>query len=214
MGMSRVAGIVFLLAAFCGQAQASLVFTITQLPSGPINIGSSVSFQVSAHSTTATQTLSAFDLTIALSNAAGEGGQFTGGASEVPGTGNFFDPFPNTQVDYSWAPNPNLTITNSQETPLVTLTLGTTGGNVEPGNYSISLSGLLALDGGSNNIPIDPPASLNYSLAFSPVPEPSSLICFSIATLGCYGIRRRKRKSLQPIDPPTPTSEDLVAGSS
>jgi hypothetical protein len=193
--MRLLSGIVFLTILACGPlAQSSLVLTITQLPNGPITIGTPASFQVSAHSNSGSQTVGALDFTISLSNNAGGGGIFTSGVNSIVGTGGFFNQFPGYSIDYSIAPT-NLTL-DASETVFGTVTLNTTSPNVVAGNYTVGLNGLDALDAGNNPITFAAPPVLNYTLSFTAVPEPTSMAFISAMVMGSYGIHRLRRRRL------------------
>jgi hypothetical protein len=65
--------------------------------------------------------------------------------------------------------------------------------NADVGSYTMSLSGLDAIDGGFNQIPTSfaGDGSLSYSIAA--VPEPSSML---LAAIGAGGVAWRGRKRL------------------
>jgi hypothetical protein len=74
---------------------------------------------------------------------------------------------------------------------VASVSLTTMGANV--GGYSMSLSGLDAVDGGFNQIAVSSAGPLSYTIAA--VPEPSSMALLGCVALGGYVIRRRRRNA-------------------
>ncbi len=185
-------------------AKGDLIFSIVQgtpangasLFSGQTNAGE---FNILVRSTVANQSFLGVDFTLTLSESNGSGGLFSSGVnvlfpnSSNPGgfiTGTFNNG-PVSEVVFSTLANSAVTLGTS-DSLLARVVLTTVGANL--GNYSMSLSGLDAIDSGFNQITSTSAGPLNYSIAA--VPEPSSMALLGCVALGGYIIRRRRRAAI------------------
>ncbi len=169
------------------KAHSGLVFSIDQIPM----IGTPAVFQVLVLSDVPNQSLTGVDFTISLSSPGGAGGTFVSGTNSLLIQGGYFPgSFPGTSATFSSAPSTVFTIGTSN-TILSTVTLGTNFPAVLQGTYSVSLSGLDAVDSTSTKIPSSAQGPFSYQVA---VPEPSSVVLMSILCLGLYGFRRIRNR--------------------
>jgi hypothetical protein len=184
-------------------AKSDLVFSLAQsTPAGgaALQQGNSTAgvFDIFIRSTTANQSFLGCDFTLTLNRADGKGGLFASGINVLmPDSSNpdgfirgTFDQGPVSQATFSTIPNTTLTV-GTTNTLLARLTMTTV--NADVGSYTMSLSGLDAIDGGFNQIPTSfaGDGSLSYSIAA--VPEPSSML---LAAIGAGGVAWRGRKRL------------------
>jgi hypothetical protein len=185
-------------------AKADLVFSVVQstpangasLFSGLTNAGE---FDILVRSTVANQSFLGVDFTLTLSELNGDAGLFASGVnvlfpnSSNPGgfiTGTFSNG-PVGEVVFSTLSNSAVTLGTS-DSLLARVVLTTVGASL--GNYSMSLSGLDAIDSGFNQIASSSAGPLTYSIAA--VPEPSSMALLGCVALGGYVIRRRRRLAI------------------
>jgi len=194
--------LVVLAGAVC-DAKADLVFSLAQsTPAGgaALQQGNSSAgvFDIFIRSTVANQTFLGCDFTLTLSRADGKGGLFASGINVLmPDSSNpdgfikgTFDQGPVSQVTFSSIPNSTLTLGTS-DTLLARLTMTTV--NADIGSYSMSLSGLDAIDGGFNQIPTSFAGDGTLSYSITAVPEPGSML---LAAIGAGGFVWRGRKRL------------------
>jgi hypothetical protein len=155
-------------------------------------------FDIFIRSTVANQTFLGCDFTLTLSRADGKGGLFASGINVLmPDSSNpdgfikgTFDQGPVSQVTFSSIPNSTLTLGTS-DTLLARLTMTTV--NADIGSYSMSLSGLDAIDGGFNQIPTSFAGDGTLSYSITAVPEPGSML---LAAFGACGVAWRGRKRM------------------
>lgn len=183
--------------------RADLVFRLAQSsPSGEIPFGSlnAATFSVFVSSTVDNQSLSGIDMTISLSSANGAGGRMVAGTNDLlPVSSNpagwfagSFDAPGSTEASYSTSVAPAITLPAANVESLVaTVTLSTVG--AAPGNYTVSLKDILALDNAFLEIPVSPSnPSLVYTI--STVPEPSAMAMAGVALAG-FGCSLRRRRA-------------------
>ncbi len=198
---SLIFGTVFLCcSAIMKPVRADFVFSIEQTrPVGSIWTDSpnAATFGVYLRTTAADQSFVGADFTLTLSSLDGAGGLFIEGANRFSlndgGSSGFFEAFNapgESAATYFLDVGTPVTSLGPADANwlLAEFTLSTLGAT--PGTYSMSLSGLSALDSGFNAIPTSAAGSLNYSL--TAVPEPSTGIGFGIGMIG-FVIRRRNR---------------------
>ena len=183
--------------------RADLVFSLEQAtPSGgaslPNGNASAGVFNILVRSTTASQLFLGADFTITLSSSTGAGGRMVSGSNELlkPGSndagffaGSFAAPGA-ISANFSTIANSAVTLSTSNSL-LAKVTLSTVGAT--DGTYSLSLSGLDAIDSGFNQIATSSAGNLSYTISSSAVPEPSSIALVSVVAGGmAYRLRRRK----------------------
>jgi hypothetical protein len=185
-------------------SRADLIFSLEQLtPSGGANLpngnASAGVFNILVRSTTASQAFLGADFTITLSSSTGAGGRMVSGSNELlkPGSndagffaGSFAAPGAIT-ANFSTISNSAVTLSTSASV-LAKVTLSTIGAT--DGTYSMTLSGLDAIDSGFNQIATSSAGPLSYTISSSSaVPEPSSIALVSVVAGGmAYRLRRRK----------------------
>lgn len=200
---SSMIGFLFLLAGSTYEIKADLVFSLAQSNpggGGALQQGNSTAgvFDIFIRSTNANQTFLGCDFTLTLSEADGKGGLFASGINVLmPDSSNpdgfikgSFDQGPISQVTFSTIPNSTLNLGTSNIL-LARLTMTTV--NADAGNYSMTLSGLDAIDGGFNQIPSSAAGDGSLSYSIAAVPEPSSVL---FAVIGIGGVAWRGRKQL------------------
>jgi len=186
--------IVFLvvLAGAMSDAKADLVFSLAQsTPAGGAALQQ-------GNSTAGVFDIFIRSITLTLSRADGKGGLFASGINVLmPDSSNpdgfirgTFDGGPVSQATFSTIPNTTLTL-GTTNTLLARLTMTTV--NADVGSYTMSLSGLDAIDGGFNQIPTSPAGDGSLSYSIAAVPEPSSML---LAAIGAGGVAWRGRKRL------------------
>ena len=185
-------------------SRADLIFSLEQLtPSGGANLpNGNVSagvFNILVRSTTASQAFLGADFSITLSSSTGAGGRMVSGSNELlkPGSndagffaGSFAAPGAIT-ANFSTIANSAVTLSTSNSV-LAKVTLSTIGAT--DGTYTMTLSGLDAIDSGFNQIATSSAGPLSYTISSSSaVPEPSSIALVSVVAGGmAYRLRRRK----------------------
>jgi len=199
---SLIFGIVFLCcSASMKSVFADLIFSVEQM--SPVeNIWTdspnAATFGVYLRTTAADQSFVGADFTLTLSTLDGSGGLFIEGANRFSlnagGSSGFFEAFDapgESAVTYFLDVGTPATSLGPADSNwlLAEITLSTLGAN--PGTYSMSLSGLTALDSGFNAIPNSAAGSLNYSLTV--VPEPSALMAL-LASAATALLYRRQRQ--------------------
>jgi hypothetical protein len=184
-------------------ARGDIVFSVTQsspAASGPLQLGSANAglFEIFIRSTTPNQELLGLDFTLRLNQTNGSGGRFVSGenvlmqnssnpAGFIPG---IFGGAGTTAATFSTIQNvSNITIGTSNVL-LARLTLSTVNASV--GNYSMSFSGLDAINYSFFQIPASSGGVLNYSA----VPEPSAML---LSLFGVSALAWRSRKQLKRI---------------
>lgn len=182
------------LAALPLSAMAGIIFRVQQLtPTGSIVIPETATFAVTAESDAGNQLITGIDFTVDLSEKAGKGGVMTGGSNSLFASGGFFasDFYPSGSgltAEFSTNDVTGATVT-ATPTRVATFTLGTNLAEVAEGTYTISLAGLLVLNGGTTVTSSQVPT--NYTLAA--VPEPGTLALAGLAA-GGLGITRLWRQ--------------------
>lgn len=180
---------------------ADLVFRLAQnAPSGEIPFGltNAATFSVFVSSTVSNQTLSGIDMTLSLSSATGAGGRMVAGTNDLlPASSNpagwfegSFTAPGSTEASYSTSVAPAITLPAANiESLVATVTLSTVGAT--PGDYTLTLKDILALDNAFLAIPVSPTnPSLIYTISTVPEPSTVALVGVALAGLGCR-LRRR-----------------------
>ncbi|MBU6172886.1 MAG: PEP-CTERM sorting domain-containing protein [Planctomycetes bacterium] len=184
-------------------ARGDIVFSVTQsspAASSPLQLGSANAglFDVFIRSTTANQQLLGVDFTLRLSATNGAGGRFVSGQNVlmqnssnpegfIPGT---FSGAGAVTATFSTIQNTSNILIGTSNVLLARLSLSTV--NAAAGSYSMSLSGVDAIDFSFNQIP----SSVGGSLSYSAVPEPSAML---LTLLGISGLAWRNRMHIKRI---------------
>lgn len=180
-------------------ASAGLIFSIAKTsPTGDVPPGSATAavFGVFVRSDVPNQSFLGADFALAISSTTGAGGRYVAGTNDllVPGVGGFIgSPFTapgSVAVSFSSAANTAVTL-GTTDTLLATLTLSTAGADVLEGNYSMTLSGLDAIDSGFFQIATSAAGPVNYTI--TAVPEPTTVVSLGMAT-GIVGIGIARKK--------------------
>lgn len=177
-------------------APAAVVFSLSG-PSGPITVGDSVTITVGIASDTAPiSNLAGVDFVIDANDPGFTGtansGRFTAGTNDLfSPAGGFALAFPSSFQVFGANAGTGLTLTTAPTT-LATLTLSTTGAT--PGNYTMRLSSLLAVDPQFNALAHVAASPLSYQIvaATSPVPEPGSLLLCALGAVVLAGAKMTK----------------------
>lgn len=187
------------LAVGSSSASAGLIFSVAKTsPAGDVPPGSATAavFGVFVRSDVPNQSFLGADFALAISSASGAGGRYVAGTNDllVPGAGGFIgSPFTapgSVAVNFSSLANTAVTL-GTTDTLLATLTLSTAGAEVLEGNYSMTLSGLDAVDSGFNQIATASAGPVNYTI--TAVPEPTTIASLGIAAgVAGIGIARKK----------------------
>jgi hypothetical protein len=198
---SCVMGLVVLFTGLTGVGKADLVLRVAQTaPAGDIEIGlpNAATFSVFLSSTVANQSFLGLDFTINLSSNTGAGGLMVAGTNELllassNPAGFFagsFDAPGSFSANFSTILLGSAITLQPTESLLATVTLSSVGATA--GDYTVSLSGLDAVDGGFNQLAFSGSSTLPNSYTITAVPEPSSMLLTAIAGVG-FMIRRRRR---------------------
>lgn len=193
--MRIVFACLFALVGWAQSARADIAFNIVKVTPGAIEVGQSAVFNINVFTFPGASTqVAGIDFRINANDPTFTGtttaGRFTAGTSNLFGGVGFLQAFPSTFQVFSRNNGANITLGNTP-TLLATVTLSAAGAT--PGNYTLGLSNLAAVDAGFNAIPTIP-ASLAYSIVpATAVPEPSSLLLV-VGAVGLVGARRYLKK--------------------
>lgn len=176
-------------------ASGAVVFSLTQSPGGPIQLGDNATFILSLTSNSGTiNNLAGIDFVIDAADpgyigTATAGGRFISGTNDLfTPNGGFALPFPSSFQVFGANAGTGLTLGSTPVT-LATLVLSTVGAT--PGVYTASLSSLLAVDPLFNTLAVAGGGPLTYEIvAPSAVPEPGSLLLCAAGGLALV-LRRR-----------------------
>lgn len=176
-------------------ASGAVVFSLSQSPGGPIQVGNNATFTLSISSNSGTiNNLAGIDFVIDAADpgyigTATAGGRFISGTNDLfSPNGGFALPFPSSFQVFGANAGTGLTLGSTPVT-LATVVLSTVGAT--PGVYTASLSSLLAVDPLFNSLTVAGGGPLTYEIvAPSAVPEPGSLLLCAAGGLA-VALRRR-----------------------
>lgn len=178
-------------------AMAGIIFRIQQItPTGNIVIPATATFAVTAESNSGNQLVTGIDFTVDLSDKTSRGGVLTGGSNALFTTGGFFasDFYPSgsgLSAEFSTNDQTGATVTGTP-TRVATFTLGSNLAEVVEGTYTVSLAGLVVLNGGTQVSSSQVPT--NYTLAAVPEPGTLALAGLAVGGLGVARLVRRRSK--------------------
>jgi len=186
-------------------ADAGIIYRVSQVtPTGAITIPATATFAVTLESDSGNQQVTGVDFTVNLSDTAKMGGVITSGSNFLfPGGANgfFASDFPpagsGLTADYTSFSFTPVTMTTTPTT-IATFTLDTSGVDVVPGTYTISLSGLEVADASFQQVLPTTQVPTTYTL--QAVPEPSTIAMAGLAVGGGMAVRwksagRREKSS-------------------
>lgn len=194
-GLVSLISLTVALATLPLSSMAGIIFRVQQLtPTGSIVIPETATFAVTAESDAGNQLITGIDFTVDLSEKAGKGGVMTGGSNSLFPSGGFFtsDFYPSGSgltAEFSTNDVTGATVT-ATPTRVATFTLGTNLAEVMEGTYTISLAGLLVLNGVTTVTSSQVPT--NYTLAAVPEPGTLALAGLAVSGLGVSHLVRRR----------------------
>jgi hypothetical protein len=171
-------------------ARCDLVFSVAQVNSGPIALGSDATFDLFVRSTTANQSFISVFARLELGTTNGAGGRFAtaGATSELSGFWYLED----FLAEYDGAPNAQISSLGLNNTKIASFVLSTSGAT--EGTYELNFTLTAGVASLTQNLDTSG-VSTTYIIG---VPEPSSIALVGVAGVGAFwGYRRRTQLGMK-----------------